>query len=103
MMTPTSAQAIATGSACRAPSASPVTAMRSASPSRRSRWMRTISTVMIAKNVITPNCTKPAHAKPSSTQNRKRSGRLRTPDSTAAPKIRITVRPRPTVPEKSGV
>ena len=58
----TSAQAVATGNAWRAPSASARTAERITSPPVRRRCISATSTAVTTKKLMTPNCRKPAQA-----------------------------------------
>ncbi len=103
MITPTCAHAVPTGSALRAPSASASSVRRSVLRPPLMNRQATTSSATIAKNTVTPSSKKPAHASPSTIQNRIRIGVPRRPSDTAMPSSRIAVSARPTMPENSGV
>ena len=103
MITPTRVQAMATGSAWRAPSASAFSATRSVSRPPLANHSTAASPRASAMIEPMPYLKKLDAASPISTQKMPCSTRLPKRFVSAAPKIRMTVSASPTMPENSGV
>ena len=103
MMTPTWAQAIPTGSACRAPSAKAATRSGRVGRLFGRNAQASTRTAMSTSTGAIPQRKKAAQISPSTIQKRVRIAPLNAASDRLAPRISTTVSSRPTRPAKSGV
>ncbi|MNE71089.1 hypothetical protein D3C80_1669300 [compost metagenome] len=103
MITPTRAQAMPTGTACRAPSTKACKQINKVPRPPLTNQQTTTRAAITAKITLMPNWKNPAHSTPSAIQNATRKPVLDTLRISAEPRMTIAVRARPTMPENNGV